>query len=758
MFRYETLHAGCNRISEAATWTNNFGLVYGAEKLIAIADPQKEIQYLLAAHTGRVNCIQELNVEKSLIISGSSDKTLRVWEKNDSNDSFDVLQTINLDGTPESLNINGDLVVVGCTNSKCVVFQWKGAGKMLEEASRFDTGELIPMDLKMIKFKDGIVLVVCGSNKRISVYGSDRTSLSFGLKTVLTGHLDWVRSLSIRQTSESMATLVSGSQDRYMRLWKISLWEEKDEVVSDEFAETLLSNKPIRFMLGGVEYKIVFDALLMGHEDWIMSVQWHPKEEIILSSSADSSLIVWEPDVATGIWLANGRMGEIASSHGSTTATGSAGGFWGGFWSPDGNAVACWGRTGGWRLWHKSGEDWEQLPCVSGHTKPVKGIAWDPQGQFFFTVSLDQTTRLYACYEKDNTWREMARPQIHGYDLTSIQCLPTRTGFISCADEKVTRVFEFPKTIARLLSRLCRTQIFEEKLPEAANVPLLGLSNKATTATETGTVNADEIQTPLIDVIDSLHHPPFEEHLQRLLLFPEIEKIYGHGYEVFACDVSHRGDYIATSCKSQSPEHAMIRLFDTNVWKQQQLLSGHSLTVTTIKFSYDDKYLLTAGRDRLVCIHEFSQAESKYLPYVVIKAHSRIIWDAAWAPKDMGYLFATASRDKMVKFWQILDDKKVKDVVGLQFADAVTALDIAPFFHDNHLLLAVGTESGKTYVWKCPKDNLTKWTPLKLPDTMSPKEPVNKIAWRPIYEKEGEYSLLLAGEDTSIRMLRVQLN
>jgi elongator complex protein 2 len=37
-----------------------------------------------------------------------------------------------------------------------------------------------------------------------------------------------------------------------------------------------------------------------------------------------------------------------------------------------------------------------------------------------------------------------------------------------------------------------------------------------------------------------------------------------------------------------------------------------------------------------------------YVPLAVDKSHTRIIWDAAWAP--VGKVFATASRDKTVEW------------------------------------------------------------------------------------------------------------
>lgn len=66
--------------------------------------------------------------------------------------------------------------------------------------------------------------------------------------------------------------------------------------------------------------------------------------------------------------------------------------------------------------------------------------------------SLDQTTRIYGFLPK-NSWREIARPQVHGYDLIGVQFLDALK-FVSIADEKVTRVFEAPKAFVQLVKNL----------------------------------------------------------------------------------------------------------------------------------------------------------------------------------------------------------------------------------------------------------------------------------------------------------------
>ena len=74
--------------------------------------------------------------------------------------------------------------------------------------------------------------------------------------------------------------------------------------------------------------------------------------------------------------------------------------------------------------------------------------------------SLDQTTRMFGEWKRDGmkSWHEVARPQIHGYDLNAIASLHDWK-FVSGADEKVLRVFQTSKSTANLLVRLANLTV-----------------------------------------------------------------------------------------------------------------------------------------------------------------------------------------------------------------------------------------------------------------------------------------------------------
>ena len=82
----------------------------------------------------------------------------------------------------------------------------------------------------------------------------------------------------------------------------------------------------------------------------------------------------------------------------------------------------------------------------SGHFDLVEDLCWEPNQQYFISVSKDQTTRFHGQWKNKNSlsWHELGRPQIHGYDLKCVSFI-NRFKFVSGADEKLLRIFESPR-------------------------------------------------------------------------------------------------------------------------------------------------------------------------------------------------------------------------------------------------------------------------------------------------------------------------
>ncbi|KAF7187208.1 Elongator complex protein 2, partial [Pseudocercospora fuligena] len=691
----EYIAAGGNRHPSAADWASGL-LAFGAGNNIALWNPDDEehhgVTALLAGHTDAVNAVKFLDRgHQRLIISGSADMTVRIWAASDQTpNGYHAVQclsehtaSINAIATLEGTSI----FATGAADGTVKIWSLENATAELLQSISLKP-RYFPLTLALTALSNGAVLLaVAGTSNSIQLYVSDQIGCEFALQATLSGHEGWIRSLDFTKERCDDSTdilLASASQDKYIRLWRLHQSQDGATIDDPETAgiarpaeKKSLSNKAHQVGSTEAKYNVTFEALLIGHEDWVYTARWSPTRDetgnpLLLSASADNSLSIWHADAGSGLWICSSRLGEISSQKGSTTATGSTGGFWIGLWRPSGQSVVSLGRTGSWRrwVWHSTNEMWLQQIGISGHVEEVRSLTWAPSGNYLLTTGSDQTTRSLSLWSRNDSssWHETSRPQIHGYDLNCIATI-TENQFVSGADEKLLRVFNKPKAVDNLMARLGNfAPSIAADLPDAANIPVLGLSNKAvaTVDDEDATAHLENGNAAEREAVDpsavihrstlDLRQPPFEDHLARHTLWPEHEKLYGHGYEISTVATSHDGSLIATACKASAVDHAVIRLYETKDWREiKPPLLAHNLTVTSLAFSPDDKYLLSVSRDRQWAIFERgNESPGLYTLHATNpKGHSRMILDCDWLPPAAGSAFVTAGRDKSAKVWKL---------------------------------------------------------------------------------------------------------
>ncbi|CAB4256451.1 similar to Saccharomyces cerevisiae YGR200C ELP2 Subunit of Elongator complex, which is required for modification of wobble nucleosides in tRNA [Maudiozyma barnettii] len=780
----KAIFVGANQQNQTSDYNKQLRIVaFGAGRTVALWNPLDKsyhgITQTLKGHESTVTCVRFIH-NTEYMVSTSEDCHIKIWKFKGS--EWNCVQTITqYSQTIVALGVLEGVIAIGCANG--MVSLWYEHDSE-DSTDAFQLGEefeveknVLPLSLSLSKVeKNKYLLAVGGTNIHVFIYSFilDNGIINCKKQAKLEGHEDWVKSLAFRyQETPGDYLLCSGSQDRYIRIWRIrtnDLIKDDDE---DENTLTLLNNKQYKFNVDNdLKVCINFEALIMGHDDWISSLQWHETRLQLLASTADTSLMVWEPDESSGIWVSSLRLGEI-SSKGASTATGSSGGFWSCIWfNKEGiDYILTNGKTGAWRVWSTTDNlQVDEHLSISGPTKEVTDIAWSPNGEYLLSTSLDQTTRLYApwLFNVDGskrdviTWHEFSRPQIHGYDMICVEPI-SDTRFLSGGDEKIVRSFDEPKGVAELLKKFVHIDVAEESaMPESAALPVLGLSNKATgEEDETQDEDNDEDETAAknisYEIVTSLTHPPIEDQLQRHLLWPEIEKLYGHGYEITCLDVSPDRKLIASACRSNTPQHAVIRIFSVDTWLEiKPTLALHSLTINKLRFSPDNKYLLAVCRDRKWSIWERKFEDNTFtLKCKNEKPHTRIIWDGDWAPLEFGNAFVTGSRDRTIKIWNFNNETQDYTMLdSVKHDKPVTALSVFQTLINGKLLIAAGLEDGSIllYYFYDGKFQLLS----KVSDKDTPADKLTRLRWSTM-TRDGQYLLGAASSDNTTRIYSVTI-
>jgi elongator complex protein 2 len=798
-------------------------IVFGIHNNVAISEfTSAKIIKTLKAHQGKITAIDYLIQHDAIILfSGSEDSTIKVWRyQPDVSSTWPcVASLMGWKSSIAALTVCQDhhqKVFLFGSDSLGNVLMWSAS--QIQEASSNDFQLLecissaptqLPRAMKAAFYPHSngtsdLLLFVGSVDSKIHIrcaWHDSNASISMKYMGSLYGHEEWITSLVVHIGSiygpgrhSATVTLISGAQDSKIRIWKLfarPVMEESIKTVTetvnqyeDEEEEDLLDAQEDAVILGQEEilsearlqflspshhhWEVFLDALLVGHEDWVTSVSLiqDPANNTmrIYSTSMDRNMIIWSPDHsgASEQWMPMMRMGDIGGTLGGSVGQNLLG-FVDGVTNHDGSCLLGIGFGGSFHLWRKS-DDQEKsdryMPCLylTGHFASVNDFAW--QGGYLVTVSSDQTCRLFAPQASSGKWKELSRPQIHGYD---INCLAIDERYlISGSDEKVIRIFEAPGIVIEGLHRLCGIlpNAPRSDLIQQAYLPELGLSNKAVEYMSPQDIKEQAARGVLpLDYSSA----PLEGQLADHTIWPETRKLFGHRNEVISMDYHPQLMILASACKARDANDARIILWDLRRMVAYENLDGHESTVVRLRFSKDGSNLVSVGKDRSIVIHRRQGQGSTELSfslgsfYIKKSAHKRIIWDACWLNTHTGNEhLLTVSRDGSGKIWQLVYEQGcIVDIICLNSfipfqGTSITAADV----HAVENLVLLGSEDGEIAVWRLAEDLKMCEAYLTIPSEYCHGAAIKRLAWQPSSESRRFGS---CGEDHTLRVLTLSL-
>uniref|UniRef100_A0A182I6K8 Elongator complex protein 2 n=1 Tax=Anopheles arabiensis TaxID=7173 RepID=A0A182I6K8_ANOAR len=791
----ETIYtsAACNRTPDSLDWGPDGLIYFAANNAIAVFDPKYhgsvKIVRTLIGHKARVNTVRVVRDGSEChgginLLSGSDDETCILWNtKQDGGAVRYILKghTKGVTAVDALVNTATNNLIVATGSVDSSIKLWQATAESTFECIQtidLRSGLTFAMKLFCLPRSNAVMLAyttdtdvvkLCVRQKR-----TDADEATFEPVEQLKGHCDWVRGLDCIQLPDSEDWLLaSSSQDTFIRLWRISprasLQKQKEfkEILLEEDITVEERTFTVRAADGAeYHYALSLESVLQGHEGWVYGVHFCMRDGKLhlLSSSIDKSLTVWTPS-ESGVWVESVRVGEVG---------GSSLGFYGGKFSPDGSSIIGHGFQGSFHLWREDAAQpglWKPSTILGGHFGGVRDLAWDPAGgMYVVTLSADQTTRVHAPWsrpEGEETWHELGRPQVHGYDMQCLTLL-SRYRLASAAEEKIIRIFQAPSNFVQNFRALCGVvtdpegDAVVESNPMGASVPSLGLSNKAVFEVETPETDSRHIKDMYPEHYFSpiaLESPPAEETLMQNTLWPEIQKLYGHGNELYAIASSPDGALIASGCRATSTDQAQILLWDTASWRVVQQLTAHQLTVTQLAFAPDGQQLLSVSRDRTFSV--FRRVSSAF--ELVMRSdktkgvHTRIIWCCDWSHDSER--FATGSRDGKVVAWKAANEESNGAAVApfeqagvLELKnESITAVAFGRRkLSDGRYLVAVGLESGVIKLYALGQWDLL----LNISEDHAHHLTVKRLSFRPHVE---QHQLASCGEDGLVRVYSIKL-
>jgi len=208
-------------------------------------------------HSGGISCVQ---FDEQRIVSGSHDKTIKVWNVK-TNSPWSVMTLAGHTGEVRCLHLEGNRLVSGSTDLTIKVWDlstsisWSAISCRVTMVGHTDTVRCVQMDqerdlvisgsydtslklwelrtgtcVKTLRGHSGSVLAIKAQGNRLVSGSGDRTLrlwlLDSGQCTAtLSGHRDAVTCLTLAGETESEMVIISGSLDRTIKVWSVRTLE-----------------------------------------------------------------------------------------------------------------------------------------------------------------------------------------------------------------------------------------------------------------------------------------------------------------------------------------------------------------------------------------------------------------------------------------------------------------------------------------------------------------------------------------------------
>jgi len=391
----------------------------------------------------------------------------------------------------------------------------------------------------------------------------------------------------------------------------------------------------------------------LGHSSGITSVAFSPDEKLIISSSEDNTLKLW--DAATGR--------EIRTFTGHDDWVNSVA------FSPDGKQVLSGSNDDTIKLWDI--ETGQVIRTFTGHDDYVNSVAFSPNGKQVLSGSDDETIKLWDI----ETGRVIRTFKGHSDCVNSVVFSPDGKQVLSGSDDETFKLWD------AATGRIIKT--FKGHDNYVTSVAFSPNGKQVLSGSEDETLKLWDIKTGQL-----------------------IRTFTGHGI-VHSVTFSPNGKQVLSGSEDNT-----LELWDIETGQEVRIFRGHDNYITSVKFSHDGTHVLSGSDDETIMLwdtetgqeiktfstdivfptssiafnHDGSQFIRTFGPFIntwelstgreinSFSGHTANVLSVAYSPDGKQVL--SGSVDKTFKLWDAATGQEIRTFSG--YNDEVRSVAFSP--------------------------------------------------------------------------------
>lgn len=498
----------------------------------------------------------------------------------------------------------------------------------------------------------------------------------------------------------------------------------------------LNTNNPIfpaivtQAVIEGLEHNRELNRL-QGHQGEIMSTEFSPDGQRIVSAGMDGTLRLWDANT--------GKTINIEHFFNKSWV-------WSTSFSRDGNIIVSTSQDGMIRLWDSKTGRAIGKP-MDGHAGGVLSAAFSPDGRRIVSSGQDGTVRLWDV----STTTQIIKP-LHGHErqVVSASFSPDGTMIASAGDDGTIRIWNISKG-KEIIPPLRGHQAWVRSAVFSPDGKHLLSAGGDGTLRLWDARNGRPISKPQAGFSGVMWSAGFSADGKKIvsagadgtiriwdgLLKREIaQPLKGHKGEVRSASFSRDGKLIVSS-----GEDGTVRIWDAG----QRLLLGelmprHKGAVMQALFSPDGKRIVSAGQDGTV--RQWNAYSGKIMAKP-LRAHSTWVNSVAFSPIDTN--LATAGHDGMIRIWDANNGKSIGlEIQGTDETKYFRGIVRSVAFSPDGSRIVSAVNDGTVRIWDVASGSLIG----RIPDWL---ERHIGGAWWALFNTNGSL-VLSVGQDGSARI------